>query len=270
MEVLARSISKVIHPRRRFVRLLDVGSGDGAIIRGVCQRLVGTSSDQGLPSLLSVDCVEPSPVAAGLIRQAVSRTSASRVFYQLHRTTIEDFLTTETPPYDAIVCCHMLYHIPQNDWPAFLLRLVSRLRSGGALIVNLVSSTSDIYQIKAMFESRFPTPPAAREHDRFGFESYAEDFETVTRQLDWTWKTERICAQLVFRQEDVNHAVKRLCHGVGASALLRFLSLMYRVTESTLTRTSAEDLRRLLLPAKTGIRFTTIDKMFIYRKAGSS
>jgi hypothetical protein len=73
---------------------------------------------------LVVDCVEPNPEGQTYLLDFARRTSDRGIEVVCHDSTVEDFLSTQRPDYDAILCCHSFYYINKDQWTSILRRLL--------------------------------------------------------------------------------------------------------------------------------------------------
>jgi hypothetical protein len=83
-------------------------------------------------------------------------------------------------PADFVLCAHVLYYIPQNDWTDTLERLTSWLGPYGAGIVLLANSNADVTALpREFFGGNLDLSPAVQE-----FKARHDDFEIVTHTLN--------------------------------------------------------------------------------------
>jgi SAM-dependent methyltransferase len=254
--VIVESILPITRLGRSRVRFLDIGSGEGTVIHEISRRLKrnAQTATKG-PAKIHIDCVEPCSEGISFLRELAKKDSNDE--YILHETTIESFLQSARSVYDVINCCHVLYHIPKERWPSLVANLISVLQPGGALFLNLVSIRSDIYRIKEKLTEDSSFRQLRRDYDRFGFDFFAEDLEPVVCEIGGRWKVKEISSDIVFSKEDIVHGV---LHG--------FLSFMYRVEDKQFLKATGDKVLGLLNLEKGGVRFKSIDKMFVYEKGG--
>lgn len=108
--------------------LLDVGAGPGKIAEVLA------------PHLGAVTLVEPN-------REQLAGFSLGEA--TIFPGTFEDF----SPPgqYDIVLCSHMLYHVPQAQWGAFVDRLLSLVRPGGYCVIVLGADRGQNYEMHRDF-----------------------------------------------------------------------------------------------------------------------
>lgn len=83
-------------------------------------------------------------------------------------------------PVDFVLCSHVLYYVPQNDWTNTLERLTAWLGAYGATVVLLGNSNADsIALAREFFGKNIDLAPAVRE-----FKARHDDFEIVTQTLN--------------------------------------------------------------------------------------
>jgi hypothetical protein len=83
-------------------------------------------------------------------------------------------------PADFVLCSHVLYYIPQNDWTDTLERLTSWLGAYGAAVVLLGNSNADVIAlVREFFGRNIDLAPAVQE-----FKARHDDFEILTHTLN--------------------------------------------------------------------------------------
>ncbi len=260
---------KILEPldqKQMNMRILDVGSGDATVIAHVCYLLSSyVNHESHLKFRITVDCVEPCSYGIKLIRQMTKKVKDSGISMIPRHSTIENFLINRTGNYNAIVCCHTLYHIKLPKWKSVIQHLMSALQQDGILILNLVSYKSDIYRIKDTIEKIPGFQKFPKMYKNYGYDYYAEDLEDVLTQLGNNWEEITILADISFPREDVYEAIKELHGGSGNSSILQFFAFMFRIRHDDLLAIGKNILLELLIKASEGITFKSIDKMFIFR-----
>jgi hypothetical protein len=84
-------------------------------------------------------------------------------------------------PADFVLCSHVLYYIPQNDWTAILERLTSWLGAHGAAVVLLGNSNADVIALlRDFFGWNIDLAPAVHEFKA----RHDDDFEILTHTLN--------------------------------------------------------------------------------------
>jgi SAM-dependent methyltransferase len=83
-------------------------------------------------------------------------------------------------PADFVLCSHVLYYIPQNNWTDTLERLTAWLGAHGAAVVFLGNSNADVIALpREFFGKNIDLAPAVQE-----FKARHDDFEILTHTLN--------------------------------------------------------------------------------------
>ncbi|WP_375771143.1 class I SAM-dependent methyltransferase [Archangium gephyra] len=128
-ENIGRVVEERILPRLpERPSLLDVGAGPGK----VAERLA--------PHFASLTLLEPNREQIGAL--ALERT---KIFHD----TLETWSSPER--YDLVLCSHVLYHVPLQDWGGFIDRLLSFVRPGGYCVLVLGAARGQNYQLHRDF-----------------------------------------------------------------------------------------------------------------------
>ncbi|MEN3333028.1 MAG: hypothetical protein V7641_2393 [Blastocatellia bacterium] len=264
---IAQNVLEAFDPNQTSMHILDIGSGNAKIINKVCRRLHQDLTHKPFHECrISVDCIEPCSDGIKLIQQVAIEAEGAKTLLRPQQIAIEDFLSGGGRLYDAIVCCHMLYHIELKNWKCVLDGLMNALRPGGVLVVNLVSRQSDIYRVQDEIESAKDRANLPKMHTRYGYEYFAEDLENVLYQIGHTWERQIISADITFSKGDVLEAMEVLQDKNNNSSLLHFLAFMFRLRHDDLLAIGKTKLLELLVPVSEGITFKSIDKMFVFRR----
>ncbi|MCP3098801.1 class I SAM-dependent methyltransferase [Myxococcus sp. K15C18031901] len=115
---------RLVHrlPERR--ELLDVGAGAGK----VAERLA--------PYFDALTLLEP------------NRDQLAGFRMEKARVLVEPFERYQgTERYDVVLCSHVLYHVPQADWGAFIERLLGYVRPGGYCILVMAAARGPTYAL---------------------------------------------------------------------------------------------------------------------------
>ncbi|MET0403513.1 MAG: class I SAM-dependent methyltransferase [Cystobacter sp.] len=110
--------------------LLDVGAGPGAIARRLA------------PHFGALTLLEPNKEQLAAFDLPGAR---------LIHSTLEDFTGPGT--YDLVLCSHVLYHAPLDQWGAFVDRLLSLVRPGGFCLIVLGGARGHNYEMHRDFTS---------------------------------------------------------------------------------------------------------------------
>lgn len=138
---------------------VDAGAGDGSITAALAKsfdRTIAIEPNSALRSELARRCPEaeivPAPIAEATI----------------------------TSPADFVLCSHVLYYIPQNDWTDTLERLTSWLGAYGLAAVLLGNANADVIALpREFFGKKIDLTPALQE-----FKARHADFEILTQTLN--------------------------------------------------------------------------------------
>jgi predicted RNA methylase len=96
-DVMLESVTKHIPSGREAVSVLDLGAGEGAMAIGLWEK-----------GFRNITCVEARPLNVEKARFAARVFGAS---LDLHCTTVEEFLRTDTDRYDIVLFMGLLYHV---------------------------------------------------------------------------------------------------------------------------------------------------------------
>lgn len=129
----------------RPLRVLDVGAGDGRVLKKVLELHYSTTASKRRD--VHVDAPEPHPQAIKDFLRGPLGLKSSEVRIEVLQASLERFLSEQRRPlYDAILCSHVFYHFPQDDWRDLVEDLLSLVKPGGRLGITLVSRRSWPYQ----------------------------------------------------------------------------------------------------------------------------
>jgi hypothetical protein len=147
---------------------VDAGAGDGsttAALGKLFDRTIAIEPNSILRAELARRCPEAEIVEASI--------SEARI----------------TSPADFVLCSHVLYYIPQNDWTDTLERLTSWLGAYGAAVVILANSKADVIALpREFFGANIDLAPAVQEfkarHDDFEIRTHTLNCEVVVDDLE--------------------------------------------------------------------------------------
>lgn len=149
------------HPRNRSLRILDIGSADGRLLRTLLERLPATPQ--------SIVCLEPCPEGFRQLTELMQGVTAAPA--DLHQQTLEAWLSvpsTEYHRFDLIICSHVYYHF--TDPALITSRLTQLLSPSGTLVAIVDSHDSPLYRWLDTELARSTSSPVSQYGDYFGFE----------------------------------------------------------------------------------------------------
>lgn len=104
--------------------LLDVGAGSGK----VAERLA--------PHFSSLTLLEP------------NQNQIAGFKHEKAKILLEPLEHYHSPErYELVVCSHVLYHVPLSEWGAFIDRLLSFVRPGGACVIVMAAARGPTYEL---------------------------------------------------------------------------------------------------------------------------
>jgi hypothetical protein len=138
---------------------VDAGAGDGSMTAELAKlfdRTIAIEPNSALRAELARRCPEAEIVEAPIGKARIAS------------------------PTDFVLCSHVLYYIPQNDWPDTLEQLTSWLGAYGTAVVLLGNSNADVIALPREFFGRnIDLAPAVQE-----FKARHDDFEILTHTLN--------------------------------------------------------------------------------------
>lgn len=152
-------LTNLVNGLRSHGLFVDAGAGEGSMTAALAKfyhRTIAIEPNSALRAELARRCPEAEIVEAPI---GVARI-ASRV--------------------DFVLCSHVLYYIPENDWVGTLERLTSWLAAYGGAVVLLGSPGADTMRLPyEFFGKSIDLAPAVQE-----FKARHDDFETLMQTLD--------------------------------------------------------------------------------------
>lgn len=139
-------------------KVLDVGAGDGRLTQYLAQHLS-----------VQIDALEPDHVLYKKLRKRQIPVIAHHATAQTFFDKNKNFLR-----YNAIICSHILYHIPPQNWLDLLNGLMGMLKDGGFIVFYIISSNSPIFHL--FTEITKYTEKRYRLSGKHGGFVYGEDF----------------------------------------------------------------------------------------------
>jgi 2-polyprenyl-3-methyl-5-hydroxy-6-metoxy-1,4-benzoquinol methylase len=131
---LGRIITDIIlGDKKKNVRILDVGSSDGALLYDIYTNLTSENIN------FEMIATEPDPYAFVQLTQNMTLTGI-----RLVNESVENVLTSNDT-FDYILCTHVLYHI--GDLVTTIQRLKEKLIANGKLVIIIDSFNSPIYKL---------------------------------------------------------------------------------------------------------------------------
>jgi SAM-dependent methyltransferase len=158
--VLAEPVFAQAKAGNRSLRILDVGSADGRLLRALLKRLPVTPA--------SITCLEPCQEGFRRLQESMQGLTAQ---VNLYAKTLEAWLSAESTTlesFDLIICSHVYYHFEN---PAAITRRLAQLLSPwGALVAIIDSHDSPLYNWLDTEPVTSTTGPISRYGGYFGFE----------------------------------------------------------------------------------------------------
>ncbi|MBV8771381.1 MAG: methyltransferase domain-containing protein, partial [Deltaproteobacteria bacterium] len=161
-------LADLVNGLRSHGLFVDAGAGDGsttAALAKLFDRTIAIEPNSVLRAELARRCPEAEIVEAPIGEAKI--------------TSVADF----------VLCSHVLYYIPQNDWTETLERLTSWLGADGAAVVLLGNSNADVIALAREFFGRnIDLAPAVQEftarHDEFEILTHTLNCEVVVDDLE--------------------------------------------------------------------------------------
>ena len=158
--VVENAVRASVNAAGRSLRILDVGSADGRLLRTLLSRLDTTST--------SITCLEPCPKGFQKLQKLAPGLAAQVEF---HEQTLEAWLSsrlTASESFDLVLCSHVHYHFENPT--DITNRLADLISPKGVVVVIIDSHDSPLYHwldTNPVGSSSFPT---SRYGGFFGFE----------------------------------------------------------------------------------------------------
>ncbi|GEM_PF-3116807 len=134
----------------RPLEIVDFGSGDGLLIRGIASRLPAP-----LRARLSLTCVEPEDSNFAALTATFNGAAGLLRAVTLFKGGMKEYLAQNKLPFDACLMTHMLYHIPLERWQDEIAAALAR--TSGHAYITLVEEDTDAYNL-----AKATMPPAAQ------------------------------------------------------------------------------------------------------------
>lgn len=152
-------LTDFVNELRSHGLFVDAGAGEGsttAVLAKMFDRTIAIEPNSAMRAELMRRCPE-----AEIVQAPISEAEIAS-------------------PVDFVLCSHVLYYIPPNDWTDTLERLTSWLGAYGAAVVLLGNSSADtIVLVREFFGKNIDLAPAVEE-----FKARHDDFKIVTHTLN--------------------------------------------------------------------------------------
>ena len=119
-------------PQRRY--FIDAGAGNGLLTKELS------------PFFQKTEAIEPSTYLSSLLKQSIPDGST-------HLCTIME--ASPKLRADFLLCSHVLYYIPSNQWLAHIEKMVSWLAPGGHLVITMQAPDTDCMKMNHYFTGLF-------------------------------------------------------------------------------------------------------------------
>jgi SAM-dependent methyltransferase len=152
-------LTGLVNGLRSHGLFVDAGAGEGSMTAALAKlfdRTIAIEPNSALRAELARRCPEAEIVEAPIGEARIASSA------------------------DFVLCSHVLYYIPQNDWTDTLERLTSWLGAYGAAVVLLANSNADVIALpREFFGKNIDLAPAVQE-----FRARHDDFEILTHTLN--------------------------------------------------------------------------------------
>lgn len=265
---LVNQLIKIKKSPEVALKILDVGSGEASLIQhfSVEWELLHLNTFK-VSNSLSIDCIDPCDGALSFLRKFQNKYINSNINVSLYNLDIQKYLNCSSSQYDVIFCIHCLYHICKSDWLILLKNLMKVLKPGGMLIVNLVSSKSDIYCLYEEMEPELIKLNIDRRFEECGYMYFAEDFEEYLSSLNYYKEVYNLSAPISFVDTEIRDSTSPIeLYSLESNPIVTFLSFMFRIKPTDLLRIGFHKFKELLNDSKNVLTFNSNDIFFIIRR----
>src|SRR5262249_25059430 len=136
-------LTNFVNGLRSHGLFVDAGAGDGSMTAGLAElfdRTIAIEPNSALRSELARRCPEAEIVEARIGEARIASAA------------------------DFVLCSHVLYYIPQNDWNDTLERLTSWLGAHGVAVVLFANSNADVIALaREFYGKKIDLAPAVQE-----------------------------------------------------------------------------------------------------------
>ena len=247
------------------LRILDIGSGEGSLLQKIIAGL-DISGFAGRGIEIEVDCVEPDKRAQHYLDDLAAFAREKGVRVVLNYQPIESFLVEKAKCYDIVLSIHSLYHINMSQWGSLLVHISRIINKNGALLVDLVSRRSSIYQIYEDVLHQVERLGLPRTFDIDGWLYFSENLNPLFFSVFPSAQLHHLKSQIVFPQDVLFKCRQALReHNMSKCELSTFLAFMFRITPSNLLIAAKDELAQVVALGNGEVNFDSEDDLFIWR-----
>lgn len=244
-QIAAELAKRAKHGRR--LRVLDVGTGEGVILRQVLHVL--KQSPEVAKSPMSVTCIEPERLYRSAMESLQEDLHASRIDCTYYSGTLEQYLEESgNERFDVVTATHTMYHFARSFWTAVIDGLQSRLGDSGIAVIQLVSRESTVQRLGRKITAEAVRTGIERTFDVSGFDICAEDLADELRTHGLRFDYARSpAATLAVGAHDYADVLAALDEpSLATPAFMEFLAFMLRLPVDAL-REELRDATRSLV-----------------------
>lgn len=226
---IAAELAKRAEQGRR-VRVLDVGTGEGVILRQMLQVL--KQNREVAKSPVSVTCIEPERLYRSAMESLQEDLRASCIDCTYYSGTLERYLEESgNERFHVATATHTMYHFARSSWTAVVDGLQSRLGDSGIAVIQIVSRDSTVQRLGRKLTMEAVKKGIERTFDVSGFDICAEDLADELRihglRFDYTRSP---AAPLAVGAHDYATVLAALDEpALATPAFMEFLAFMLRL-----------------------------------------
>lgn len=177
-QIAAELRKRTAHGRR--VRVLDVGTGEGVILREVLHIL--KQNPEIAKSPMAVTCIEPERLYRSAMESLEADLRASHIDCAYYSGTLQQYLEeSDNERFDVVTATHTMYHFARASWATVIDGLLSRLGDSGIAVIQLVSRDSTVQHLGRKATIEAVKMGIERTFDVSGFDICAEDLADELR-----------------------------------------------------------------------------------------
>jgi len=219
---------------RSSIRILDIGSGEGSLIRKIIYKLKKYEFFNNGFNIV-IECLEPTDEGSNYLMKIKNEFLHSNIEINLIKLRIEDFLEKNTTmdKYDLILAIHSFYFINKQYWLSVIKKLMDIIRLDSKIIIGLVSRKSDIYNIYNQIDNEKLNHNYDRAFDEYGSYNFAEDLlDILLRHHEINYQTKNIIAPINFKESEGDIFYDAISNNYSKirSSVIEFLAFMFRHT----------------------------------------